>query len=188
MNKFRDTKRAKLTDQQVIDILEDRNTDLATQAKKYGVAVDTIRKLFRRESYKHITANFDINRDKVKIIKKIDEDIVRAIRTYQRTDFDEMAKEYGVTTKYLKMLRCPSSLKDQWKHIDIVKPRNYKPPIQYLYNPTKLNREAVIDIYQNRSVSYLDMAVKYKINFRHVQRIRSGGAWANITKELQHVV
>ena len=107
----------KLTDEQVIEILNDKTTDVDVLAQRYNVTRRLIGDVYAGRSYKYITRSpeYAENRRILKYAtRKLDEDIVRAIKNNERKDFEAIAQEYGVTVKHLKNLRNPNNF-DCWK-------------------------------------------------------------------------
>lgn len=110
----------KLTEQAVIDILTDTKASAKELAARHNVNVCQIYQIHKGKTWRHVSKHYTLRnlRDEVKSRKKLNVDIVTAIKHNAITDLEAVAKEYNVTVKHLKKLRNPNYI-DCWKTIRV---------------------------------------------------------------------
>jgi hypothetical protein len=170
-----------LNEQQVIEILHNTTDSNSVIAKKYGVSDETVSKIFRNVNWKHIPRP-NLKRDPQINSRKLTADVVRAVRNYERTDYEQIAKEYGCLTKTVKQLLCPNNL--DWKYIPVKGYENYKGE---RLGAMPLRKSAVRDIFLNTHISVREMADKYNVGFDCIKNIRSGKRHGKYTSTLVRV-
>ena len=172
-------KSKKLTDQQVIDIITDHTTDVNVLAERYNVTRKIIQEVYAGKTYKYITQMPEYCENRRKFTcRKLTEDIVRAVKSGERTDFAAIAQEYGVTVKHIKQLRSPNNF-DSWKFIPTVYPSMKKDVIR---NP--LTEEEVIGIISHVKEQVKVIARKYNVHPSTVSNLRTGRLKTHITLNL----
>ena len=108
----------KLTDASVIDILTDTSSTAKELAERHGVARMQIYDIHNGKIWKKVSCNYKLRT--FEQAKKLNINIVTAIKNGEITDYEAVSKEYGVTVKHLKKLRQPNYI-DCWKTIPIKK-------------------------------------------------------------------
>lgn len=183
LRKFEPVKRKvnkKLTDEQVIEIITDKVSSPAEMAKRYNVSKYIIYSIHKRLLWKHITCDPQYTpRNFLAETKKLNVDIVTAIKNHDVTDLKSVAKEYGVSLKYLKKLRDHNYI-DAWKTIPT---KEYISPIKYR---KKLTDDEVIGIISHVKERVKIVARKYDVHPKTVSNLRIGRLKKHITLDLNY--
>ena len=171
----------KLSEKQVINIINDNVTPDNILAKKYNTTRANISKIRRGETWKRIHKRLGTTPRPPKSTKRLTDDVVRAIKNFEVDNFDELAKEYGVHARYLKSLQNPNML-TSWKHIPV---KGYEdassiPPVKR----RKMTPKSVRDIFLNREHSAKVMACKYDVSVDVIYSIRACKRYTKITSRL----
>ncbi len=164
----------KLTEEAVIDIITDTTATADELAARYGIQRQTVYNICNGKKWKHITLdpkytprNFKLER------KKLNVDIVTAIKNHTVTDLKAVAKEYGVALKYLQKLRDPNYI-DAWKTIPT---KEFKP--SFLWRK-RLTDEEIIGICSEQGPMKV-VARKYNVHPSTVKDLRNGRKHKHIT-------
>ncbi len=172
-------KTKKFTDQEVIDIITDHTTDVNVLAERHGVDKRCIQNLYGGRTYKYITRKPEYyNTRRVFTSRVLNEEIVRAIKNNERTDFEAIAQEYGVSVKYLRQLRNPNNF-DTWKFIPTPSENARK-----VFTRKPLTEEEVIGIISHVKEQVKVIARKYNVHPKTVSNLRIGRLKKHITLDL----
>ena len=101
--------RVKLTDKQVLEIVNDHKTHVKELAYRYRVSAKMIYRIYKGKAYEHITSHIENKRNLMDQHRKIPVDVVRKIRSGEIKELELVAKAYNVTMGHLKKLRQPNS-------------------------------------------------------------------------------
>ena len=175
-------KHRKLKEHEVIEILQNVDMSCSQLAARYHVHEDTIRCIIKGTRWNRLHHLKNPNRPNDWTRRKLTEDVVRAIKNFEVDDFDALAKEYGVSVRYLKQFRNPNFLCG-WKYIPVkgYEDVNSLPPKK----TNKLSKSDVIAIYTNRTTKPTILARKYNVCSSTIYDILSGKKRTDITSNIQ---
>lgn len=172
----------KLTRNDVIEILNDDTSTITELATRYNVHIDTINKIYRRENWVHLYDEYGCKRSGPKTKRKLTLEVVRSIKNLEPVNFEELAKKFNTTVKYLKGLRNPKRIHG-WKYVPVKGYEDFSniPPT----TPKKLNADMAIAIYCDRASSKKEISKKYNIQPATVREIQIGKRWRSVTSKIQ---
>ena len=107
----------KLTEAAVIDIMTDHKASAKELAARHGVALTQIYEIHKGKIWKHVTCNYTPRKFDGQV-RKLNVEIVTAIKNGEVTDYEAVAKEYGVTVEHLRKLRYVNYVYS-WKTIPV---------------------------------------------------------------------
>lgn len=164
----------KLTEEAVIDIMTDKVSSAKQIAARHGVNPTQIYDIHKGKTWKHISLDPQYTPRNFKAERLIlDLDVVSRIKSGEITDFESISKQYGVSVKYLKLLRNPNYI-DAWKTV----PTTAQFPIKNYRK--KLTKKEIISILADDSKADI-VAEKYNIHVKTVWNLRAGYRRKEIT-------
>lgn len=172
----------KLNHDLVLELLEDRTTPINELAKKYGISSNHLHSIYKGTHWKKVPRKYSVKEYmRPNSCVKLNKDIVTAIKSGERTDYKEIAQEYGIRLKYINSLLNPNYF-NSWKQIPLKGYENYKTIVK---RNTRLTEEQVIEIYTNKTLSNTKLGKKYGVARSTIGDIRRGENWKHVTSKIQ---